>query len=143
MHVMVMIKATRNSEAGILPSRELLTRMSEYNEDLADAGILRSGEGLRPSSRGKRVSISPDERTVTDGPFDTTSELIAGFWIWSVRDMDEAVEWARRCPEPMPGEETQLEIRPLFEMEDFGEEMTPDLRAREEQLRADLQEQEG
>ena len=139
MRVMLIVKATKNSEAGVLPSTELLTAMGKYNEALANAGILFSGEGLQPSSQGKRVAISSKARTVTDGPFAATSELVAGFWIWQVRSMDEAVEWARRCPEPMSGEETQLEIRPLFEMDDFGEDMTPELRQQEDRLRAKLE----
>jgi hypothetical protein len=136
MRVMVIVKATKNSEAGVMPSAELLTAMGRYNEELANAGILVSGEGLRPSSEGRRVAISSGARTVVDGPFAATSELAAGFWIWKVPSMDEAVEWARRCPEPMPGEKTHLEIRPLYETEDFGDEMAPELRAQEERLRA-------
>lgn len=139
MRVMVIVKGTKNSEAGIMPSGELLTAMGAYNEELANAGILLSGEGLQPSSQGKRVAVSSEARTVTDGPFEATSELVAGFWIWQVRSMDEAVEWAKRCPEPMPGEETQLEIRPLFEMDDFGEDMSPELRDQEDRLRARLE----
>ena len=138
MRVMVIVKATKKSEAGQMPSEELLTAMGSYNEALASAGILQGGEGLQPSSKGKRVTISGAGRSVYEGPFEATSELVAGFWIWNVRSMDEAVEWARRCPEPMPGEETQLELRPLFEMEDFGEEMTPELRQQEAHLRAEL-----
>jgi hypothetical protein len=113
--------------------------MGKYNEALANAGILLSREGLQPSSRGKRVAISAEARTVTDRPFEATSELVAGFWIWQVRSMDEAVEWVGRCPEPMPGEETQLEIRPLFEVDDFGDDMTPELREQEDGLRAKLE----
>ena len=138
MRVMVIIKATPNSEAGVMPSTELLTAMGQFNEALANAGILLSGEGLQPSARGRRVGISPGAATVTDGPFEPASELVAGFWIWRVRSMDEAVEWAKRCPNPMPGEETHLEIRPLFDMDDFGEDMTPELREQEAQLRAKL-----
>jgi len=143
MRVMVIVKATKNSEAGVMPSGELLAAMGEFNEALASAGILLSGEGLQPSSHGMRVAISSDKRTVTEGPFEASSELVAGFWIWKVRSMEEALEWARRCPEPMPGEEAQLEIRPLFEMEDFGEELTPELRAQEERLRAELESREA
>ena len=139
MRVMVIVKATRNSEAGVMPSEELLTAMGKYNEELASAGILLSGEGLQPSSQGKRIAISSGGRSVIDGPFEATSELAAGFWIWKVSSMDQALDWAKRCPEPMPGEETQLEIRPLFEMEDFGDDMTPELRAQEERLRAELE----
>lgn len=137
MRVMVIIKATKNSEAGVMPSEELLTAMGKYNEELASAGILQAGEGLQPSSLGKRIAISSKGRNVSDGPFDQTSELVAGFWIWKVRSMDEAMEWAKRCPEPMPGEETTLELRPLFEVDDF-DEMTPELREKEERLRAQL-----
>lgn len=138
MRVMVIIKATKSSEAGVMPSEELLAAMGKYNEELARAGILQSGEGLQPSSRGKRIVISPEGRAVSDGPFEATSELTAGFWIWDVSSMDEAVDWAKRCPTPMPGEETTLELRPLFEVDDFGDEMTPELREKEERLRADL-----
>ena len=143
MRVMVIVKATKNSEAGVMPSEELLTAMGKYNEELASAGILQSGEGLQPSSHGKRIAISSKGRTVSDGPFEATSELAAGFWIWKVSTMDEAVDWARRCPAPMPGEETTLELRPLFEMEDFGDEMTPELRKKEERLRAELEGKEA
>ncbi|MCA9523481.1 MAG: YciI family protein [Myxococcales bacterium] len=143
MRVMVIVKATKNSEAGLLPTEELLAAMGSYNEELVRAGIMLAGEGLQPSSRGKRITISPTGRTVSDGPFEATSELVAGFWIWQVRSLEEAVEWARRCPEPMPGEETQLELRPLFELDDFGDAMTPELRAREAQLRAELDQHEA
>lgn len=139
MRVIVMIKATNNSEAGVMPPEELLTAMGTYNEELASAGILLSGEGLQPSSEGKRITIGAKERSVADGPFATTTGLTAGFWIWKVDSMDDAVAWAKRCPAPMPGEETQLEIRPLFEMDDFGDEMTPELRAQEERLRGELE----
>ena len=139
MRVMVIVKATRNSETGVMPSEELLAAMGKYNEALASAGILLAGEGLQPSSRGKRIAISSKGSAVSDGPFEATSELAAGFWIWEVTSMAEAVGWAKRCPEPMPGEETTLELRPLFEMEDFGDAMTPELRAKEERLRAELE----
>lgn len=142
MRVMVIVKATKNSEAGVMPSEELLTAMGKYNEELASAGIMRSGEGLQPSSRGKRIAISSKARTTSDGPFEATSELAAGFWIWSVNSLDEAVDWAKRCPAPMPDEETILELRPLFEMDDFGDEMTPELREKEERLRAALEGEE-
>ena len=135
MRVMVLIKASADSEAGVLPSEELLTEMGKYNEELVKAGIMLAGEGLQPSSKGVRVHFSGEERRVVDGPFAETKELIAGFWLWQVKSMDEAIEWARRCPNPMPGE-SQIEIRPVFEAEDFGEELTPELRAREEELRA-------
>jgi predicted enzyme related to lactoylglutathione lyase len=143
MRVMVIIKATKNSEAGEMPTVELLTAMGKYNEELASAGILQSGEGLRPSSEGKRVAVSSEGRSVGDGPFEATSELAAGFWIWRVSSMDEAVEWAKRCPAPMPGEETTLELRPLFEMDDFGDEMTPALREKEERLRRRVEQGHG
>lgn len=139
MKVMVIVKATKSSEAGVMPSEALLAAMGKYNEELASAGILQSGEGLQPSSRGKRIAISSKGREVSDGPFQATSELIAGFWIWKVGSMNEAIDWAKRCPEPMPGEDTTLELRPLFEMEDFGEAMTPELREKEERLRAELE----
>ena len=138
MRVMVIVKATKSSEAGVMPSEQLLAAMGAYNEELANAGILQSGEGLQPSSRGKRIAISAADRKVTDGPFET-SEVAAGFWVWKVSSMDEAVQWAKRCPEPMPGEETTLELRPLFELSDFGDEMTPELRDNEERLRAELE----
>ena len=138
MKVMVMIKATKNSEAGVMPSEKLLSEMGAYNEELAKAGILLAGEGLQPSSKGKRLRISDGRRQVIDGPFAETKELIAGFWIWQVRSMDEAIEWARRCPSPMPGEEAELEIRPAFGPEDFGEEFTPELQEKEEKLREEL-----
>jgi hypothetical protein len=140
---MVIVKATKNSEAGVMPSEELLAAMGRYNEELASAGILQSGEGLQASSKGKRIAISATERRVSDGPFEMTSELAAGFWIWKVKSMDEAVDWAQRCPAPMPGEETTLELRPLMEMDDFGDEMTPELREREDRLRAELEGQEA
>jgi hypothetical protein len=143
MRVMVMVKATKNSEAGALPSEKLLAEMGRYNEELVKAGIMLAGEGLKPSARGKRIRISGRSRAVIDGPFAETKELIAGFWIWQVRSMEEAVEWARRCPEPMPGEESELEIRPVFEADDFGKEFTPELRAREERLRAEIEKQAG
>ena len=136
MRVMVIVKATKNSEAGLLPTEELLAAMGAYNEELVKAGILLAGDGLHPSSKGKRVRFGGGQRTVVDGPFSETKELVAGYWIWQVKSIDEAVEWVRRCPEPMPGEETELEIRPVFEAEDFGDELTPELREREAALRA-------
>jgi hypothetical protein len=139
MRVMVIVKATKNSEAGLMPSEKLLAEMGKYNEELVKAGIMLGGEGLHPSAKGKRIQFSGSKRTVHDGPFAEAKELIAGYWLWQVKSMDEAVEWARRCPEPMPGEESELEIRPVFEAEDFGEEFTPELRAQEERLRAELQ----
>src|SRR5262245_4069420 len=142
MRVMVMVKATASSEAGVMPSEELLTRMGKYNEELVKAGIMLAGDGLRPSSAGKRVRFEAGgKRTVVDGPFAEVKELVAGYWIWQVRSMDEALEWLRRCPDPMPGEEGEIEIRPVFEPEDFGAEFTPELRAQEERLRADIERQ--
>jgi hypothetical protein len=138
MKVMVIVKATKNSEAGMMPSEQLLTDMGKYNEELVKAGIMLAGDGLQPTSKGKRIKFGGGKRTVVDGPFTETKELIAGYWIWQVRSMEEAVEWARRCPEPMPGEDAELEIRPIFEAEDFGEEFTPELRAQEERLRQDM-----
>jgi hypothetical protein len=137
VRVMVLVKATRDSEAGVMPSTELLAAMGKYNEELVKAGIMLAGEGLQPSAKGKRVRFSGTQRTVIDGPFAETKELVAGFWIWQVKSMDEAVEWVRRCPNPMPGE-SEIEIRQVFEAEDFGEEFTPELRAQEERLRAQI-----
>jgi len=137
MRVMVMVKASSSSEAGAMPSQELLAAMGRYNEELVKAGVMLAGEGLHPSSKGVRVRFSGDKRTVIDGPFAETRELVAGFWLWQVRSMEEAIEWARRCPNPMPGE-SDLEIRPVFEAEDFGAEFTPELREQEERLRADI-----
>ena len=139
MKVMVMVKATKNSEAGMMPSEQLLADMGKFNEELVKAGIMLAGEGLHPSAKGKRIRMSAGSRTVVDGPFAETKELVAGFWIWQVRSLDEAVEWARRCPDPMPGEEAELEIRPVFEAEDFGAEFTPELRAQEERLRQEIE----
>ena len=142
MRVMVMVKATADSETGRMPSTEELTAMGQFNEELVKAGVMLAGEGLHPSARGKRVRFSGSERTVVDGPFTETKELVAGFWIWQVRSMDEAVEWARRCPNPMPGG-GELELRPVFEAEDFGAELTPELRAQEERLRSESAAQQG
>lgn len=139
MRVMVIVKASEKSEAGAMPSEALLTAMGAYNEALAEAGVLESGEGLLPSARGKRVAIAPEGRSVSDGPFSATSELAAGFYIWKVRSMDEALRWAERCPAPMPGEATTLELRPIASANDFGEGLTPDLRRQEERLRAKLE----
>jgi hypothetical protein len=138
---MVIVKATKNSEAGTLPSEAMLTEMGKFNEELVKAGVMLAGDGLHPSAKGKRVHFSGSKRTILDGPFTETKELIAGFWIWQVRSMDEALEWARRCPDPMPGEESILELRPIFEAEDFGAELTPELRAQEERLRAEVEKQ--
>lgn len=137
MRVMVIVKATADSEAGRMPSEQLMLDMGRYNEDLVKAGIMLAGDGLHPSSRGKRVRFSGHNRTVTDGPFTETRELIAGFWIWQVRSMEEAVEWVRRCPNPMPGE-SDIEIRPIFEAEDFGEAYTPEVKEQEDRIRAQL-----
>jgi hypothetical protein len=137
MRVMVVMKASRDSEAGVLPSEKLLTEMGKYNEELVKAGVVLAGEGLHPSSKGKRVRFSGEKRTVLDGPFAETKELIAGFWLWQVKSMDEAVEWVKRCPNP-DGDEHEIEIRPVFEAEDFGAEFTPELREREERLRAQI-----
>jgi hypothetical protein len=134
MRVMVIIKANQESEAGEMPSTEMLAAMGKFNEELVNAGVMLAGEGLHPSSKGKRVLFSGTKRTVVDGPFAETKELIAGFWLWQVKSMEEAVEWARRCPNPMDGE-SQIELRPVFDLEDFGEAMTPELRAQEERLR--------
>jgi hypothetical protein len=138
MRVMVIVKATADSEAGIMPSEAELAEMGRFNEQLVKAGIILAGDGLHPSSRGKRVRFSGKNRTVIDGPFAETRELIAGYWIWQVRSMDEAVEWVRRCPNPMRTD-SEIEIRPLFEMEDFGEAATPELRAQEERLRQEVE----
>lgn len=138
MRVMVIVKATENSEAGSMPSEEILTRMGKYNEELVKAGIMLAGEGLLASAKGKRVHITADKRTVVDGPFSETKELIAGFWIWQVQSMEEAIEWARRCPDPMPGEEGVLEIRPVVEPDDFGDAYTDEVRAQEDRLRERL-----
>jgi hypothetical protein len=137
MKVMVIVKATDESEAGVMPSEQLLTEMGAYNEELVKAGVMLAGDGLHPSSKGKRVRFSGANRTVIDGPFAETKELIAGYWIWQVKSMDEAVEWVKRCPNPMEGE-SDVEIRQVFEMEDFGAEMTPELREQEDRLRAQL-----
>src|SRR4029078_4642339 len=138
MKVMVLIKANRESEAGVMPSEELLTDIMKYNEELVNAGVMLAGEGLHPSSKGKRVKFSGSKRIVTDGPFAETKELVAGFWLWECKDMAEAVEWLKRCPNPMPGEEPEVEIRRIFAAEDFGAEFTPELREQEEKLRAQI-----
>ncbi|WP_133792752.1 YciI family protein [Prosthecobacter fusiformis] len=143
MKVMVIVKATKNSEAGIMPTEELMAEMGKFNEELLAAGVMLDGDGLHPSSKGKRVRFSSGKKTIIDGPFAATNELIAGFWIWQVKSMEEALEWMKRCPDPMPGEESEVEIRPFFEMEDFGSEMTPALREQEERLRAELERQRG
>ena len=137
MRVMVMVKATGDSEAGVMPSEQLLAEMGRFNEELVKAGVMLAGEGLHPSTNGVRVRFSGNTRSVVDGPFAETKELVAGFWLWQVHSMDEAIEWARRCPNPMPGD-SEIEIRPVFEAEDFGEEFTPELREQEGRLRAEL-----
>ena len=134
MRVMVIVKATKDSEAGIMPTKELLGAMLNYNEALVKAGIMLAGDGLKPSSKGKRVRFAGSKRTVIDGPFSETKELVAGYWIWQVRSMEEAVEWLKRCPNPMPGE-SEVEIRPFFEAADFGETFTPELQEQEARLR--------
>jgi hypothetical protein len=139
---MVIVKATEDSEAGVMPGEELLAAMGRYNEELVQAGVMLAGEGLHPSAKGKRVRFQGPQRTVVDGPFSETKELIAGYWLWQVRSMEEAVEWVRRCPNPMPGD-SEIEIRPVFEADDFGAEFTPELRAREERLREQTQQLAG
>jgi len=135
MRVMVLVKADKDSEAGVLPDEKLLTEMGNYNEELVKAGVMLAGEGLHPSSKGARVKFSGEKRTVIDGPFAETKELIAGFWLWQVKSMEEAIEWVKRCPNPM-GVESEIEIRPVFEADDFGPAFTPELREQEERLRA-------
>jgi len=137
MRVLVFVKATEDSEAGIMPSTELFEAMGKFNEELVNAGIMLAGEGLHPSSKGKRIAFDGPSRSVIDGPFAETRELVCGFWIWEVKDMAEAVEWAKRCPNPMPGP-SELEIRPVFEAADFGEVFTPELAEQEERLRAKI-----
>jgi len=134
MRVMVVVKASKASEAGAMPDTKLLTEMGKFNEELVKAGVMLAGEGLHPSSKGKRVRFSGRSRTVIDGPFTETKELIAGFWLWQVRSMDEAIEWAKRCPNPHP-EDCEIEIRPVFEAEDFGPAFTPELRNQEARVR--------
>ena len=139
MRVMVIVKASADSEAGVMPTESQFAEMGKFNEELVDAGIMVSGDGLKPSSAGARVHFSGDKRMVTDGPFAETKELIAGYWIWQVDSLEHAIEWAKRCPNPMNGD-SDLEIRPFFEAEDFGEEFTPELREQEDRLRARLEE---
>ncbi|WP_339460319.1 YciI family protein [Pseudomonas sp. EA_105y_Pfl2_R69] len=135
MRFMVIVKATADSEAGVMPSEELLAAMGRYNEELVEAGVMLAGEGLQPSAKGARVKFSGDQRTVVDGPFIETKELIAGFWIFQVASLEACIEWVRRCPNPMPGD-SEIEIRQIFEAEDFGTEFTPELREQEERIRA-------
>jgi hypothetical protein len=137
MRFMVMVKADKNSEAGVMPSETLLSEMGKYNEELVKAGVLLAGEGLHPSSKGARVKFSGTKRTVIDGPFAEAKELVAGFWLIQVKSKEEAIEWVKRCPNPM-GDESEIEIRQVFEAEDFGAEFTPELRAQEERLRAQV-----
>lgn len=144
MRVMVIIKANKDSEAGIMPGEKLLTDMGDFNEELVKAGVMLAGEGLHPSSKGKRVKFSGGQRIVTDGPFAETKELIAGFWLWQVKSIDEAVDWVKRIPfdpESSP-DDSEIEIRPVFEAEEFGEEYTPELRAQEDRLRAEIENQQ-
>ncbi|SRR5258708_613379 len=138
MRFMVIVKATKDSEAGVMPSEKLLADMGKYNEELVKAGVMLAGEGLQPSSKGKRVKFSGAKRTVIDGPFTETKELIAGFWLWQVRSMEEAIEWAKRCPNPFEKGESEIEIRQVFEADDFGAEFTPELREQEERLRQQM-----
>jgi hypothetical protein len=137
MRFMVLVKATPDSEAGVMPSEQLLADMGKFNEELVKAGIMQAGEGLHPSSKGARVRFSGKSRTVVDGPFAETKELVAGFWIWQCASLQEAIDWVKRCPNPMPGE-SEIEIRQIFEAEDFGESFTPELREQEERLRAQI-----
>lgn len=141
MRVIVIIKANKDSEAGVLPDEQLLTDMGNFNEELVKAGVMQAGEGLHPSSKGKRVRFSGSKRTVIDGPFAETKELIAGFWLWKVKSMDEAIEWVKRTPNPFPDQESEIEIRQIFEAEDFGAEFTPELREQEDRLRAQMEKQ--
>ena len=137
MRFMIIVKATKDSEAGVMPSEQLLTEMGKFNEELVKAGVMLAGEGLQPSSKGARVRFSGNTRTVIDGPFAETKELIAGFWLWQVKSMAEAIEWVKRCPNPMKGE-SEIEIRQVFEADDFGAEFTPELRDQEDRLRAQI-----
>lgn len=139
MRFMVIIKATKTSEAGAMPGEETLAAMGAFNEKLASAGVLMAGEGLHPSSNGARVRFANGETTVSRGPFSDTQSLVAGFWIWKVNSLDEAIEWVKQCPDPMPGEDSEIEIRQVFDMEDFGDAMTPELREQEESLRERLE----
>jgi hypothetical protein len=142
MRFMVIVKASKESEAGELPDRKLLADMGKFNEELVKAGVMLAGEGLHPSSKGARVRFSGSERTVIDGPFAETKELVAGFWLWQVKSLEEAIEWVKRCPNPMKGESV-IEIRQVFEAEDFGAEFTPELREQEERLRAEIAAKQG
>ena len=141
MRFMVMVKATPNSEAGVMPGPEMFEAMGKFNEELVKAGIMKSGDGLKPSSQGARVHFSGARRTVIDGPFAETKELVAGFWLWECKSLEEAIAWVKKCPNPMPGEDSDIEIRPFYEVEDFGEAFTPEAREREEKLRARIERQ--
>jgi hypothetical protein len=138
MRFIVMVKASKDSEAGVLPSQQMLEEMGKFNEELVKAGIMLAGEGLKPSSQGVRVKFSGTKRSVVDGPFAETKELVAGFWIWQVKSLEEAIEWVKRCPNPMPGD-SEIEIRPIYEAEDFGDNFTPEERAKEAKLRAQIE----
>ena len=138
MKFMVIVKATKDSEAGIMPSEQLLADMTKFNEELVNAGVMLAGEGLQPSSKGARVKFRGNARIVTDGPFPETKELIAGFWIWKLNSMQEAIDWVKRCPNPMPDQEGEIEIRQVFEAEDFGEALTPEIREREDRIREQI-----
>jgi hypothetical protein len=138
MRFMILVKADKNSEAGVLPDEKLLAEMGKFNEELVKAGVMLAGEGLQPSSKGARVRFSGATRAVVDGPFAETKELIAGYWLWQVKSKEEAIAWVKRCPNPFPGTESEIEIRQLFEAEDFGAEFTPELREQEERLRAQM-----
>ena len=140
MRFMVIVKADKNSEAGVMPSEQILTEMGKFNEELAKAGVMLAGEGLQPSSKGARVRFSGEKRTVIDGPFSETKELVAGFWLIQVKSKEEAIEWIKRCPNPHPGAETEIEIRQVFEAEDFGPALSPEIREQEERLRKKLSE---
>ena len=140
MRVMVFVKATADSEAGVMPSPEMFEAMGDFNEALAEAGIMQDADGLKPTLQGKRVAFDGDTRSVIDGPFGVTNELVAGYWIWEVKDMDEAVEWVKRCPNPMPGP-SEIEIRPFYELDDFGDAISPEQAEREQALRERLTEQ--
>ena len=142
MRFMILVRATKNSEAGVLPDEKILAAMIKYNEALVKAGVMLAGEGLQPSSKGARVKFSGDKRSVIDGPFAETKELIAGYWLWQCKSKEEAIEWVKRCPNPMPGEESEIEIRQVFEADDFGAEFTPELREQEERLRAETAKQQ-
>ncbi len=143
MRFMVIVKASKNSEAGVLPDQKLLAEMGTFNEELAKAGVMLAGEGLQASSKGARVKFSDGKRTVLNGPFTGTKELVAGFWLWKCQSLQEAIEWVKRCPNPMPGEEAEIEVRQVFEAEDFGPALTPDLREQEERLRAEVEQRKN